>query len=92
MPGHGQPAATLNKEQLTIRVKYVHEVSTHLQQWWENEYLTQLRLFHQAKSTPVKADDLVFVMDNKRRRQHLKVGLVTKVFVGHDDRVRVVEV
>ena len=32
------------------------------------------------------------VMDNKRRRQHLKVGLVTKVFVGHDDRVRVVEV
>ena len=80
-----------NREHARKRLQHLQMVHQHLQKRWEDEYLSQLRLFHRQKVRTIEISELVYVM-NGQKRQHWRLGVVVRTFPGRDGRTRVVEV
>ena len=51
-----------------------------------------MRLFSHQKTRKVSEGDVVLIVDAKRKISNWSLGLVTKTFLGRDNRIRVVEV
>ena len=67
-------------------------IKGHLENRGRLEYISQLRLFNHQKTRKVSEGDVVLIVDAKKKRSNWSLGLVTKTFLGRDNRIRVVEV
>ena len=65
---------TQTVEQATRRWRYVEKVSQHLKGQWYREYLAQLGHFQWKTSKPIVVGELLFVIDNDKKRQNWKLG------------------
>ena len=83
---------TQTVEQATRRWRYVEKVSQHFKGRWYREYLAQLRHFQWKTSKPIVVGELVFVIDNEKKRQNWKLGLVQRTFEGNYGKARVANV
>ena len=82
---------TQTVEQATRWLRYV-EVSQHWKGRWYREYLAQLRHFQWKTSKPIVVGELVFVIDNYKKRQNWKSGLGQRTFEGNYGKARVADV
>ena len=79
---------------------YLKLLLDHFWNRWQNEYLTELRQFHQyavskknrgacpQKESSVNEGDVVIVKDEKRPRNTWKLGRVKKLVKGRDGKIR----
>ena len=83
---------SLRRAEASSRIKYLRDVKEHLSNRWRTEYVAQLRLFNHKKGQNVSQGDVVLLVDSKKKRSDWSLGLVKKVFLGRDNKIRVVEV
>ena len=81
----------LTHVQASKRLKHILAIKEHLANRWRLEYVSQLRLFNHQKARNVSEGDVLLV-DAKKKRSNWSLGLVTKSFLGRDNRIRVVEI
>ena len=72
------------------RIQYLEQLRDALTKRWEQEYITALRSHHQVKNCSFAVDDIVLLVDEKKKRQDWKLARIIKLFPGKDGRVRVV--
>ena len=84
----------LCKADMVRRARHVQNVTEHLKTRWQEEYVAQLRLFgsQHSASRQIAVGEVVYAGNAKMKRQHWKLGLVTKVFTGKDGNIRVAEI
>ena len=78
-------------ENLTRRMKYLHTLIQHYWNRWKLEYLNELREYHRCgkeEDTRINVGDIVLVEDPTLKRNYWKLGKITKLIKGHDERVR----
>ena len=84
-----------NVENLTRRIKYLHTVIRHYWSRWKIEYLTELREYHRrGKEVDIRINvgDIARVEDPALNQNYWKLGKITKLIKGHDERVRAASV
>ena len=82
----------LTHVQASKRLKHMLTVKEHFANRWRLEYVSQLRLFNHQKTRNVSEGDVLLIVDAKKKISNWSLGLVTKTFLGRDNRIRVVEV
>lgn len=85
-----------NSEKLTRRLRHQKQVFDRGWKNWTDCYLRDLRNFAQRDrpetSQQIRVDQMVMIRDDLLPRLKWKVGLVTKLHLGRDGRVRMVEI
>ena len=86
---------TLDKNQVTSRVRHLNNLLNHFWKRWRTEYLSCLREVHsqlsrktQGDSSVIAVGDVVIVKDEQLPRGHWKLGVVQKVLTGRDGLTR----
>ena len=72
-------------------MKYLHTLIQHYWNRWIFEYLIEFREYHRCgkeENTRINAGDIVLVEDPALKRNYRKLGKITKLIKGHDERVR----
>ena len=71
-------------------MKYLHTLIQHYWNRWKLEYLNELREYHRwgKEKTRINVGDIVLVEDPTLKQNYLKLGKITKLIKGHDERVR----
>ena len=91
MAADEKPNSVMSNE----RIKLIRQLLQHFWRRWSKEYVTLLRQFHGKikGGGAVTADvgDIVIIFDEKLPRHLWKLGRVTKLLYGRDNRVRAVE-
>ncbi|GFS61416.1 DUF5641 domain-containing protein [Nephila pilipes] len=84
----------LDKVNLTKRLRYQQRLRNDLRKRFREEYLSLLvqQQINEAGSKQVKVGDVVLVSCDNEKRLDWPMGLVTEVFPGKDNSVRVVRV
>ena len=80
-----------NVENLTRRMKYLYTLIQHYWNRWKLKYLNELREYHRCgkeEDTCINIGDIVLVEDPTLKRNYWKLGKITKLIKGHDERVR----
>ena len=89
------PERSINAPDISLlkRWKLVQTLSQHFWKRWVKEFLLmyQIRAKWQQPSANLQIGDVVFVTDENRVPLQWPLGIITKVFKGNDDLVRVVE-
>ena len=78
-------------QSLTRRMKYLYTLIQHYWNPWKLEYLSKLREYHsygKEEDTRINVGDIVLVEDPALKRDYWKLGKITKLIKGHDERVR----
>ena len=55
------------------RIQYLEQLRDALTKRWEQEYITALRSHHQVKNYSFAVDDIVLLVDEKKKRQDWKL-------------------
>eukprot|EP00063_Salmo_salar_P005820 XP_013980655.1 PREDICTED: uncharacterized protein LOC106561338 [Salmo salar] len=82
---------TLNKEEMTRRWKYRQRLVTSFWNSWRRDYLLDLKSAHccdTPQPTPLKAGDVVLIVEDNTPRQTWKLGKIEGLFAGRDGLVR----
>ena len=72
-------------------MKYLHTLIQHYWNRWKLEYLNELREYQRCgkeEDTRITVGDIVLVEDPTLKRNYWKLGKITKLIKGHDERVR----
>ena len=72
-------------------MKYLKMLIQHYWNQWKLEYLNQLREYQRCvkeEHTQVNVGDIVLVEDSTLKRNYWKLGKITKVVKGYNERVR----
>ena len=72
-------------------MKYLHTLIQHYRNRWKFEYLIEFREYHRCgkeEDTRVNAGDIALVEDPALKRNYRKLGKITKLIKGHNERVR----
>ena len=56
------------------RIQYLEQLRDALTKRWEQEYITALRSHHQVKNYSFAVDDIVLLVDDKKKRQDWKLA------------------
>ena len=80
--------APISKHRMSQRLQYLRTMKEHMISRWK-EYIVSLQNYHAGKSSPVTVGDVVFVVDDRKKRREWKTALVKKLYVGKDGRCRV---
>ena len=89
-PGNDKPG-NFNVQNLTRRMKYLPTLIQHYWNRWKLEYLNELREYHRCGKevdTRINVGDIVLVEDPVVKRNYWKLGKITKLIKGRDERVR----
>ena len=89
-PSNDKPG-NFNIENLTRRVKYLHTLIQHYWNRQKIEYLNELRKYHKwgkGVEALINVVHIVLVEDPVLKRNYWKIGKITKLIKGHDERVR----
>ena len=91
----GDEEFTLDKSQVTSRVRHLNNLLNHFWKRWRTEYLSCLREVHsqlsrktQGDSSVIAIGDVVIVKDDHLPRGHWKLGVVQEVLTGRDGLTR----
>ena len=87
-----KPAGTLDAAQMSSRLRYLSRTLEHVKNRWEVEYLSQLNKHQQTMSRPLAVGDVVFVLDDTKRKQFWRLGRIMELFPGRDGKRRVAKV
>ena len=87
-----KPAGTLDAAQMSSRLRYLSRTLEHVKNRWEVEYLSQLNKHQQTMSRPLAVGDVVFVLDDTKRKQFWRLGRIIELFPGRDGKRRVAKV
>ena len=86
---------TLDKSQVTSRVRHLNNLLNHFWRRWRTEYLGCLREVHSQLSRKTRGDssviargDVVIVKDEHLPRGHWKLGVVQELLTGRDGLTR----
>ena len=83
-----QPRAGYTVRDLSRREKYLNTLLLHFWKRWQKEYLTELRVHHNYKSSnrklTIKIGDVVCVYKGKAPRQLWSMGVVKSLITGRD--------
>ena len=79
------------------RVQYLRTIQLHFWKRWSSEYLTSLREFHKFKKSRKvvripEINDIVIIKEEKLPRLQWRLGRVTKLIFGRDNKVRAVSI
>ena len=80
-----------NEENPTLGMKYLHTLIQHYWNQWKLEYLNELREYHRSgkeEDTRVNVGDIVLAEDPALKRNYWRLGKITELIKGHDERVR----
>ena len=72
-------------------MKYLPTLIQHYWNRWKLEYLNELREYHRygkEVDTHINVGDIVLVEDPALKRNYWKLGKITKLIKGRDERVR----
>ena len=86
-----EKSGKFNVENLTRRMKYLYTLIQHYWNRWKLKYLNELREYHRCgkeEDTRINVGDIVLVEDPTLKRNYWKLGKITKLIKGHDERVR----
>ena len=72
------------------RIQYLEQLREALTKRWEQEYIMALRSHHPVKNYSFAVDDIILLVDEKKKRQDWKLARIIKLFPGKDGHVRVV--
>ena len=76
-----------SSEDLSRRAKYIHSLLEHFWEKWVNEYLTELREFHQCRNKipekQVQIGEVVLIHD-KLKRNRWRMGVVERMYTSRD--------
>ena len=76
-----------SSEDLSRRAKYLHSLLEHFWEKWVNDYLTELREFHQCRNKipekQIQIGEVVLIHD-KLKRNRWRMGVVEKMYEGRD--------
>ena len=87
-----KPAGTPDATQMSARLSYLSRSLKHGKNRWEVEYLSQVHKHQQTMSRPLAVGDVVFVLDDTKRKQFWRLGRIIELFPGRDGKRRVAKV
>ena len=73
-----KPAGTLDATQMSSRLRYLSRTLKHVKNRWEVEYLSQLNKHQQTMSRPSAVGDVVFGLDDTKRKQFWRLGRIVE--------------
>ena len=91
-PGAPEVEDGLTAAQLSARFSYIINVKEHLRKRWREQYLVGLSSYQSAQARPIKAGEVVLVVDDKKKRHLWRLGRVIELFAGRDGKSRVARV
>ena len=82
-----------NADTLNRRARYLYKLLSYFRGCWRPEYLTSLREHHNCLLTkklvrPVQGGDIVYVYDEKFKRQLWNIGRIIELLPDRDGQVR----